>query len=128
MADGMFDLMVTEMYVDLKFAYGKSINHKDFVIGRALESYIRHSAANKARIVVVTPHYADLDLSQQRLELEQYAPLRGMRLTSVEGFQGQEADIVVVIMGTFSVHPNHGLGFTFNKRLVNLCSLDSAVV
>jgi uncharacterized protein len=67
-------------------------------------------------ILVVTPYNA------QVRELRQHVP-EGVRVGTVDKFQGQEAPVVVVSLASSSgSEAPRGLGFLFNKNRINVAT------
>jgi uncharacterized protein len=67
-------------------------------------------------ILVVTPYNA------QVRELRQHVP-EGVRVGTVDKFQGQEAPVVVVSLASSSgAEAPRGLGFLFNKNRINVAT------
>ncbi|KAL7892380.1 P-loop containing nucleoside triphosphate hydrolase protein [Trichoderma sp. SZMC 28014] len=71
-----------------------------------------------SNIAIISPYKANVKYVESRRREPRYADLDGMQpAATVDSFQGREADIVVVIMGTTE---KVGPGFTTDKRRLNV--------
>lgn len=79
--------------------------------------FIKAKKIDAARIVILTPYRANVDLiTKMRTRPEYLAILSAMAPAStIDGYQGQECDIVIVVIGT--AYPKPGPGFTDGQRL-----------
>ncbi|KAM0447811.1 hypothetical protein ACHAO4_008555 [Trichoderma viride] len=79
---------------------------------------VRRSCIRASNIAIICPYKANALLVERRRREPQYSVLSAMPLAStVDSFQGREADIIVVIMGTTQ---RVGPGFTTDKRRLNV--------
>jgi hypothetical protein len=70
-------------------------------------------------ITVLSPYAANVQLVVKHRKLPRYAALTGMEPAStIDAFQGQENDIIIVIMGTS--FPTPGPGFTSDSHRLNV--------
>ncbi|KAH7312285.1 P-loop containing nucleoside triphosphate hydrolase protein [Stachybotrys elegans] len=72
-----------------------------------LDAFVQATNVEPAEIIIITPYRANRDLVNTQKKL--YPSLRGMDAATVDGFQGRERAIVVVI---FSTVQKTGPGFT----------------
>ncbi|KAF4966905.1 hypothetical protein FSARC_5469 [Fusarium sarcochroum] len=85
-----------------------------------LVDFVTCKAIDPARITVITPHFANAVVFNDMCRGEKYSPLTSMQdATTIEGFQGQESDIVVIIMNTTS-DLSCGRGLTADEHLLNV--------
>lgn len=77
---------------------------------------VRESEVEAAHIAIICPYKANVKLVEKWRKREKYGVLAGMQpCCTVDGFQGREAEIIVVIMGTSE---KSRPGFTcFEQRL-----------
>ncbi|KAM3447389.1 hypothetical protein MY3296_008784 [Beauveria thailandica] len=84
----------------------------------AVAGFIEASRADPARISILSPYAANVAEIKQQLKEAQYEPIRGMASPStVDSFQGQENDIIVLVMGTTVAS---GPGFTADPARLNV--------
>ncbi|KAM3440550.1 hypothetical protein MY4824_001998 [Beauveria thailandica] len=84
----------------------------------AVAGFIKASRADPARISILSPYAANVAEIKQQLKEAQYKPIRGMPSPStVDSFQGQENDIIVLVMGTTVAS---GPGFTADPARLNV--------
>lgn len=71
------------------------------------------------RVVCIVPYAANLRLVESYRKRPEYSLLQGMPdASTVDSFQGQDNDVVFLIMGT--AHPRPGPGFTANPMRLNV--------
>ena len=77
---------------------------------------VKESGIDAAQIAIICPYKANVKLVEKWRKREEYAALAGMQpCCTVDGFQGREAEIIIVIMGTSE---KSRPGFTcFQQRL-----------
>lgn len=77
---------------------------------------VKKSGIDAAHIAIICPYKANVMLVEKWRKREEYAALAGMQpCCTVDGFQGREAEIIIVIMGTSE---KSRPGFTcFEQRL-----------
>lgn len=74
---------------------------------------------NSSSLVMLSPYSANVHTINNMLKGPGYAALNDMPPAStVDGFQGKEADIVIVVMGTASLKP--GPGITSDEQRLNV--------
>lgn len=80
--------------------------------------FIRFSGANPKDIAIISPYAANVERIARLRKSHKYACLANMpKASTVDSFQGQEADIIFLIMGsTQAVGP----GFTSNENRLNV--------
>jgi hypothetical protein len=79
---------------------------------------VRDLGINPADMGLITPYKACVRHIKRLRKKGKYAPLKKMSpATTVDGFQGQERDIMVVVMGTTEAS---GPGFTADKYRLNV--------
>ncbi|KAG8672211.1 hypothetical protein FPOAC1_005473 [Fusarium poae] len=80
---------------------------------------VKTKKVDPSRVVCISPYAANVGLIEKKRRGCQYEALQAMQPTStVDSFQGQENDIVFVIMGT--THPRPGPDFTCNPKRLNV--------
>ncbi|KAM0236955.1 hypothetical protein ACHAP5_009242 [Fusarium lateritium] len=73
---------------------------------------------NPARVMCISPYGANIPVNNTMRRRQEYKLLQDMpEASTADSFQGQENDIVVVIMGT--AHPRPGPSFTCKSRRLN---------
>jgi superfamily I DNA and/or RNA helicase len=79
---------------------------------------VKSKRADAARLAIISPYAANVQLVGQMVKQPEYSALRAMPPAStVDGYQGREADIVVVVVGTTSAS---GPGFTSDAQRLNV--------
>jgi len=74
---------------------------------------------NPSRITILSPYAANVDLIGRSRREAKYRPLISMGpACTVDSFQGQENDIIIVVMGT--AFPKPGPGFTSDPHRLNV--------
>ncbi|KAK3290860.1 P-loop containing nucleoside triphosphate hydrolase protein [Chaetomium fimeti] len=74
---------------------------------------------NAAKITILSPYAANVELIRRMRKLPAYRSLMTMGdASTVDAFQGQENDIVIVVMGT--AFPQPGPGFTTDPHRLNV--------
>lgn len=69
-------------------------------------------------VTIIAPYSANVDLINKLLDSREFAGLAGISpAAAVDSFQGREADIVVLVMGT---NARFGPGFTANRKRLNV--------
>jgi hypothetical protein len=97
----------------------KCLKQADVALDFALD-LVTKCGVDARRITVLAPYKANVDyLTARRRKLPKYSPLIGMiPASTVDAFQGQENDIIIVVMGT--TFPKPGPGFTTDKHRLNV--------
>ncbi|KEZ43961.1 hypothetical protein SAPIO_CDS4166 [Scedosporium apiospermum] len=81
-------------------------------------AFVKSKKADAARLAIIAPYAANVQLVGQMVKHPEYSALRAMPPAStVDGYQGGEADIVIVVMGTTSAS---GPGFTSDAQRLNV--------
>lgn len=81
--------------------------------------FVVEKSVDPASVTILSPYEANVTLIDGLRKKDRYAALHGMpRSSTIDGFQGQENDIVIVVMGTKAVHP--GPGFTKDSKRLNV--------
>ncbi|KAK1764737.1 hypothetical protein QBC33DRAFT_594187, partial [Phialemonium atrogriseum] len=128
MAKGMSDTVAKIIYPDVPYEYPDScaVELAGFQAGRDLEDFVRErypeiipaptGTSSQSLCTIALGFIVDLVKSKKQ---PQYAALANMQApTTVDLFQGQENDVVVVVMGTAS--PKPGPGFTSDSQRLNV--------
>jgi len=80
--------------------------------------FVVKKKGNSSRLVMLTPYAANVELITKMRRHPQYSALSAMPPAStVDGFQGKEGDIVIVVMGTSA---KSGPGFTCDPQRLNV--------
>ncbi|KAI0883339.1 P-loop containing nucleoside triphosphate hydrolase protein [Annulohypoxylon maeteangense] len=80
---------------------------------------VKATTTKTEQIIILAPYAANVELLRNMLKTKKYASLSGMdQPSTIDGYQGQEKDIVVVVMGTRAGKP--GPGFTSDERRLNV--------
>ncbi len=86
---------------------------------KLIRDMVEATTISPGQITCLTPYTANIDEIEQQLRSPEYKLLSCMpKPETVDSFQGQEADIVVVIMGTTG--PTPGPGFTKEKTRLSV--------
>ncbi|KAI1213533.1 P-loop containing nucleoside triphosphate hydrolase protein [Annulohypoxylon truncatum] len=79
---------------------------------------VEDTGVDASQIIVLTPYSANVELIQELIKQPRYEALSDIgRPSTIDGYQGQERDIVIVVMGTSA---KSGPGFTSNKQRLNV--------
>ncbi|KAL0936330.1 DNA helicase [Colletotrichum truncatum] len=99
--------------------HGKKSDDQVTVALDFASDFVKEKAVDASKVIVLAPYKDNVQLIEQRRKQEKYANLAAMRpASSIDAFQGQEADIVIVVMGTRALNP--GPGFTKDPRRLNV--------
>ncbi|OAQ61174.1 DNA helicase [Pochonia chlamydosporia 170] len=83
-----------------------------------LVDFVESSKVRAEDIVVISPYRANVNTIKRLRQRPEFAALRSMRPAStVSSFQGQESDIVVIVLGTNTFT---GSGFTADEARLNV--------
>lgn len=92
---------------------GQVDNALDFLL-----ALVRLPTISASQVAIICPYKANVTLVERRRERLRYAALSGMPpAATVDSFQGREAEIIVVIMGTTEAV---GPGFTTDEHRLNV--------
>ncbi|TEA21718.1 DNA-binding protein SMUBP-2 [Colletotrichum sidae] len=81
--------------------------------------FVQSKGIDPAKITILSPYMANVRLLGQELKEAKYACLKGLpQASTIDSFQGQENDIIIVVMGTR--FPNPGCGFTAMPSRLNV--------
>ena len=111
----------SRVYVDEITKSKRSPHQVKIALDFALH-FVKTKGVDPVRLAVIAPYAANVDLINRICKRPEYSALSTMKpAATVDSFQGQEGDIVFVIMGT--AYPNPGPGFTSDEsRLTVLIS------
>ncbi|TPX18980.1 uncharacterized protein E0L32_011373 [Thyridium curvatum] len=109
----------SRVIVDKYTGSKKSYDQVEVALDMILD-LVRTKGITASRVSIIAPYAANVELIGYRRRKEpKYAPLSSMPPAStVDSFQGQENDIVVIVMGTKAVTP--GPGFTSDEQRLNV--------
>ncbi|KAF3060122.1 hypothetical protein CFAM422_011434 [Trichoderma lentiforme] len=81
---------------------------------------VKSKKIDPSKLVLISPYAANVELLDRMLRKNAaYEALKGIPSPStVDSFQGQENDIIFVVMGT--AHPRPGPGFTSQEQRLNV--------
>ncbi|GKT57118.1 DNA helicase [Colletotrichum tofieldiae] len=106
------------VFVDRNTGSKQSKDQVKVALDFALD-FVTVKNVNPAKITIISPYAANVDYLSRMRKQPEYAALEGMpQASSVDGFQGQENDIMIVVMGT--AFPQPGAGFTSNPQRLNV--------
>lgn len=99
--------------------HGKKSEDQVVVALDFASKFVKEKNVDPSKVIILAPYKDNVQLLEQRRKQEKYANLATMRpASSIDAFQGQEADIVIVVMGTRAFNP--GPGFTKDPRRLNV--------
>ncbi|KAH0598380.1 hypothetical protein MHUMG1_03678 [Metarhizium humberi] len=98
---------------------GSTRNPGQVTLGlKILVNFIKSSGARPQNMVIISPYLANVGTIEKFRKRPEFAALKPMRPTAtVDSFQGQESDIVMIIMGTTA---SSGPGFTSDEHRLNV--------